>query len=133
MAALLAIGLGMINVPALLRLIRHGERTSATIVQYPCSTRKGRAAYTFTVGTTRYSGTDVTTTVDCHHLTPGDTIQIYYDVTDPTVSRAGEPRERLANELIFIALACFFAPPIIIGGNRLRSYAFQSARDRREH
>jgi hypothetical protein len=114
LAALFAIGLGQLNVPTFLRLVQHGERTTATIVQPNCDSH-ANASYTFTVASTHYSGTDVMA-VDCRSLHPGDTIQIYYDVADPTLNRAGDPKARLENELLTIAGMCLIFPPLIIAG-----------------
>jgi hypothetical protein len=113
LAAVLAFALGEINIPTYLRLVKHGERATATIIQPDCDNH-ARAFYTFTVGSTHYSNSDVMWTSDCRSLHPGDTILIYYDVTDPTISRAIEPRFGVENELIPIALACLIVPPVLI-------------------
>jgi hypothetical protein len=115
LAALLAIALGQINISTYLRLLEHGERATATIIRPDCDNH-ARASYTFTVGSTHYSNSDVMSGRDCQSLHPGDAIQNYYDVTDPTISRAIEPRDGLVNELISIALACLMVPPVLIVG-----------------
>ena len=115
LAAILALLLGRINVPTYLRLIKHGARTTATIVQSDCNNH-ARAFYTFSVGSRAYSGSDVMWMFDCQPLHPGDGIPIYYDKTDPTASRAIEPQNGLVNDLIPIALACLMVPPLMIAG-----------------
>jgi hypothetical protein len=113
LAAVFALGLGQFNIPTLLRLAKHGERTTAAIVQPDCSNHS-RASYRFVVGTAYYSGSDVMQMADCQSLHPGDGIPVYFDLTDPTVSRAIEPRVGLMNELISIAFACLVFPSMVI-------------------
>jgi Protein of unknown function (DUF3592) len=115
LAALLASILGSLNIPTYIALIQHGERTTATITKTDCNNHS-EAAYTFTVGTTRFSSKGVMWMYDCQSLHAGDSIQIYYDRTDPTISRAFEPHKGLVNDLIPIALACLTAPPMMIAG-----------------
>jgi hypothetical protein len=115
LAAILALILGSLNLPTLLRLAAHGERATAIIVQPTCDNHAS-ASYAFNVGATRYMGSDVMWTLDCRSLHPGDSITIYYDTTDPRVSRAIEPQSGLVNEVIPIALTCLIAPPIFIAG-----------------
>jgi hypothetical protein len=108
------------NLPTLLRLATRGQRATATVVQPTCDNHAS-ASYAFTVGATRYTGSDVMH--DCRSLHPGDSITIYYDTTDPKVSRAIEPQAGIVNEVISIALACLIGPPILIVGfiaNRLK-------------
>jgi hypothetical protein len=112
LASLFAVGLWQLNIPTFLRLLRHGERTNATVVKLDCGNH-ARALYGFTVGSAHYSNSD-TMHAGCDLLHPGDTIAIYYDVTDPTISRASEPKAALENELITIASVCIFVPPLII-------------------
>jgi hypothetical protein len=113
LAAILVLILGRINLPTYFRLARHGERVTATIVQTDCNNH-GRAFYTFQVGPTRYSDSDGMRMFDCRSLHPGDSIPVYYEITDPTISRAIEPWGGLVNELIPIALACLIVPPFMI-------------------
>jgi hypothetical protein len=115
LAAFFAILVGSLNVPTFLRLVRHGERATATIIQTDCKNH-GQATYTFTVGTNRYSNTGNMGMVvaNCGSLRPGDNIPIYYDATDPTVNRAAEPMAGLLNELIPIGLMCLIFPPAIL-------------------
>jgi hypothetical protein len=110
LAAVFATALGQLNIPTFLRLIRHGEQTTATIVQPDCGNH-ATASYSFSVGSTPYSGKDGMT--NCGSLRAGDLIQIYYDVSDPTLNRAVEPRAGLMNEIISIALICLVVPPFI--------------------
>ena len=113
LAAIFGIGLWQINIPTFLRLIKHGERATATIVRPTCDNHAS-ASYTFSVGTTSYSGRDVMWMVDCGSLHPGDSITIYYDITNPQISRAFEPHAGITNDLIPIAGICLTFPPFII-------------------
>ncbi|MGB6538248.1 MAG: DUF3592 domain-containing protein [Xanthobacteraceae bacterium] len=115
LAAILALILGSLNLQTLLRLAAHGDRATAIIVQPTCDNHAS-ASYAFNVGATRYSSSDVMSMLDCRSLHPGDSITIYYDTTDPKVSRAIEPEAGIVNEVIPIALACLTAPPIFIAG-----------------
>jgi hypothetical protein len=112
LAAILALAIGSINLSTYFGLAKHGERTTATIVRSNCDIHS-TAFYTFSVGSTRYSGSDRMT--NCSFLQPGDSISIYYDTTDPTISAATEPLAGLVNDLIAIGLACLLAPPTMIG------------------
>jgi hypothetical protein len=113
LAALLALALGRINIPTYLRLAEHGERATATVIRLDCDNH-GRAFYTFTVGSTNYSTSDVMWSSNCLSLHSGDAITIYYEVTDPTISRAIEPRLGIENEVIPISFACLMVPPVLI-------------------
>ena len=113
LATALASILGSVNVPTYIELIRHGERTIATIAETDCNNHE-QATYTFTVGTIRFSSKNVMWEYDCGSLHAGDVIQIYYDRNDPTISRAFEPHRGLVNDLIPIAFACLMAPPLMI-------------------
>jgi hypothetical protein len=61
---------------------------------------------------------------NCPDLKPGNVIEIYYDVRDPSINRAMEPVNGLINELIPIGLACLMCPPLILA-------AMKYARDRK--
>jgi hypothetical protein len=115
LAGVLAVVFGHFNIPTYLRLAEHGRRTIATIIQPDCGNH-AEANYTYTVGSTRYSGRDVMWQLNCDKLHPGDGISIYYDATNPNISRAMEPRTGLINELIPILLACLIVPPLMIAG-----------------
>jgi hypothetical protein len=112
LAAVFATCLAQINVPTFLRLIQHGARATAMIVQLDCDNH-GQASYTFNIGSTDYSSRGIMW-INCRSLRPGDSIQIYYDTTDPNVSRTAEPLAGLKNELIPIAIGCLVFPPLII-------------------
>jgi hypothetical protein len=100
------------NIPSFLKLVDRGAPATATIVETTCNSHS-TASYTFTVGSARYSGSDVVR--DCDLLRPGDQIQIYYDVTDPALSRAGDPRVGLTNEIMAIVLGILIFPTFIVG------------------
>jgi hypothetical protein len=114
LAAIFAAILGPINVPTYLKLLKHGERTSAEILRLDCDNHN-QAEYVFNVGAIGVLSSDVMIS-DCRLLRPGDAIPIYYDVTDPTVNRAEEPMGGLVNELIAITLVCLTFPSLIIVG-----------------
>jgi Protein of unknown function (DUF3592) len=113
LAAVLAIALGRVNIPTYLRLARQGERATATIVRPDCGNH-AEATYAYDVGSRRYFGRDVMWKLDCGALRSGDSISIYYDTTDPAISRAIEPKDGLINDLIPIGLACLMVPPFFI-------------------
>ena len=102
LAAIFMAMLGPINVPTFLKLLKHGQRTSAEILRLDCDNHN-QAEYAFSVEAIRVSSSDVMT-IDCRSLRPGDAIPIYYDATDPTINRASEPVGGLVNELIPITL-----------------------------
>jgi hypothetical protein len=114
LAAIFSVGLGLINVPAILKLLGHGAETTAKIVRLDCENHN-RAFYTFSIGTSRYSTSDIIGD-NCRSLRSGDDIPIYYDATDPTISSTTAPRAALLNELVPIGLVCLFFPPMILAG-----------------
>jgi hypothetical protein len=119
MAATIAVGIGQINIPTLVKLVKRGAPASATFLKKNCG-HHSTASYTFAVGTARYSGTDVMPG-HCRALRPGDRISIYYDVSDPALSRANEPWAALTNEIIFVTLASLMVPTFIVGIILLRN------------
>jgi hypothetical protein len=101
-----------VNIPSFVKLVTHGAPATATILKMNCDSHSN-ASYAFTVGSARYSSSDVVR--DCDQLRAGDRIPIYYDVTDPALSRAGDPRAGLTNEIIAIVLGILFFPTFIVG------------------
>jgi hypothetical protein len=133
LAAIFAFGLAQINIPTFLRLTKHAQQANATIVRTDCNNH-GHASYTFSVGSVVYAGGDTMT--NCSFLHPGDSVSIYYDVTDPIISRAKEPSAGLANEIITIVGICLIFPPAIIVAwiwnwrNKIRPWFAEAVRDR---
>ena len=101
-----------VNIPTFVKLVNHGAPATATIVKTNCDSHTN-ASYTFTVGSARYSSSDVVR--DCDLLRAGDQIPIYYDVTDPALSRASDPWAGLTNEIIAIVVGVLFFPAFIVG------------------
>jgi len=113
LAATIAAVIGRLNIPSLIKLVKHGAPITATIIRTTCDSHNS-AAYTFTVGSARYSGGD-NGIQDCRSLHPGDQITIYYDLTDPALNRASEPTAALRNEIISISLAAVLIPTFALG------------------
>jgi hypothetical protein len=101
-----------INVPDFLRIAMHGQRTTAKIVRLDCENHNS-ATYAFNVGSEQFERSDVMPT-ECRSMRIGDVIPVYYDVDDPHISRAKDPKDGLLNEVIPICLVCLTFPPLII-------------------
>ncbi len=97
------------------RLANAGIVTQALVNQTSCADRQ-TFSYRFAVGGQEFdgSGDGGYGNPPCGALKPGDHVQVVYLAAVPQTNVPGDPRERLTNETIGIALAALFLPLVFL-------------------
>jgi len=115
----LAIGivlfLGSINWMTYYRLSNHGIWTKAIVTKTDCSNHM-TFSYRFDFngqGIDGFGG-DGYGNPSCDTLKQGDSLLIYYLSSQPEINVPGDPKERLNNETISIAMAALIFPALLV-------------------
>ena len=109
-------GLGRINVSYFRRLATEGTPTQATVQKTDCENHSS-IHYSFEADRKTFTGMglDGSGNPPCRSLRAGDRIIVWHIPDDPTINCPGDPRLRLDNERISVAMAAFMMPAIIVG------------------
>jgi len=97
------------------RLASAGVETQAVVTQTNCADHS-TVSYRFSIGGQEISGSGAAGygTPPCPALKPGDRVRVAHLPSAPETNLPGDPRERLANETIGIALAALFLPLVLL-------------------
>jgi hypothetical protein len=113
-AIAIAFVIGNLNVPLYEHLITRGVPAKATVVELTPQNH-GRVRYVYHVGGTRFERQDSPSPPNATgQVAVGESLIIYYDPLNPFLSVAGDPKPRLTNELIAIAMAALILPTLIV-------------------
>jgi hypothetical protein len=116
LSAAIIVGIGHLNVPRYVRLLREGSTTTGHVVELrPKNHDSVVVAYSV-------NGSDYKVLTPFvmepnpgkHKLAIGDALIVYYLPQDPTVAALGAPRALLTNELIPIGLGAIIFPTFIL-------------------
>ena len=115
----LAIGivlfLGSINWMTYYRLSKQGIGTGAVVTKTNCSNHM-TFSYRFDLSGQKIDGFggDGYGNPSCDTLKQGDSLLIYYLSSQPEINVPGDPKERLNNETISIAMAALIFPALLV-------------------
>jgi len=107
--------IGSINWMTYYRLSKQGIGTRAVVTKTNCSNHM-TFSYRFDFnGKSIYgSGGDGYGNPSCDTLKQGDPVLIYYLPSQPEINVPGDPKERLNNETISIAMAALIFPALLV-------------------
>ena len=114
----IAVGIGSLNIPTYIRLVRHCESVNGTVVEIAAKYHN-TVRYQYSVANVSYSGQTQPEGL-ANSLRVGEKITVYYDETRPSLSVLRNPRGLLQNEVISVMLAAALMPTIILIGIKLR-------------
>lgn len=111
-ATAIAVLMGRSNWLTCYRLANGGISTQALVTNTTCSDHSS-FSYRYAVGGQNFegSGRDGYGNPSCNALKPGNQVQVVYLATAPQMSIPGDPKERLGDETVAIALAALLLPP----------------------
>jgi hypothetical protein len=113
LAAVFALVTGSLNVPLLERLVAHGVKAQATVIELTPQMH-GTVRYQYEVGGEKFEGQRGLWSPNPQVIHVGDSVTIYYDPLNPSRSVAGNPEPMLTNELISVGMATLLAPTFIM-------------------
>jgi hypothetical protein len=111
LAIVFACLMGSLNVPALYRLNEHGIPAEALVVKTTPAIHN-TFQYAYTVAGASYEGTGQIS--DVPNAEVGAKVEIYYLANSPNVSRAGNIRAKLINELVSVGMVALIPPLLIV-------------------
>jgi Protein of unknown function (DUF3592) len=103
--------MGSLNLLRYTRLARQGLAVAATVVRTECHNHQ-TISYRFAAEGQAYTGSGNADA--CERLRPGDQVTAYYLPTNPETNSPGDVHQRLANEIITVALAATVFPSILV-------------------
>ena len=114
-ATVIAVSAGRSHWLTYYRLVNAGINVQALVTQTKCADRS-TFSYRFTVGGQNIDGSGAVGygNPPCTALKPGDQVRVVYLASAPQTNLPGDPRERLVNETIGIALAALFLPLVLL-------------------
>ena len=121
LAAAVWFGLGGLNLPTFRRLVAEGVRADGTVTAPDCGNH-ATVRYTFEVAGRQVAGVGQPGwgNPPCDQLRAGDRLVVWYLPAAPAVNRLGDPRPRLDNELVSVALAATVMPALLVGALTVR-------------
>ena len=111
-ASAIAVLMGRSDWLACYRLANEGIGTQALVTNTTCSDHS-TFSYSYAVGGQSFEGRgrDGYGNPSCTALKPGNQVRVVYLAATPQMSIPGDPRERLGDETMVIALAALLLPP----------------------
>jgi hypothetical protein len=115
LAIAIAFVVGSLNVPLYERLITKGVQTKATVVELTPKIHN-TVRYEYQVGGVKFEGqrSPWRPNPPTGELAVGDSLVIYYDPSNPSLSAPGDVGPMLTNELISVGMAALLMPTFIV-------------------
>jgi hypothetical protein len=115
LAIAIALIIGSINWMTYYRLSKHGVGTKGVVTKTNCLNHMTFSyRFDFNGQSIDSSGGDGYGNPSCDTLKQGDPVLIYYLPPQPEINVPGDPKERLNNETISIAMAALIFPAILV-------------------
>jgi len=115
LAIAIALFLGSINWMTYYQLSKNGIGTKAVVMKTNCSNHMTFSyRFDFNGQSIESFGGDGYGNPSCDTLKPGDPVLIYYLPSQPEINVSGDPKERLNNETISIAMAALIFPALLV-------------------
>jgi hypothetical protein len=115
LAVAIALVVGSLNVPLYERLITKGVQTTATVVELTPKIHN-TVRYEYQVGGNKFEGqrSPWRPNPPTDEIRVGDSLTIYYDPSNPSLSAPGDVGPMLTNELISVGMAALLMPTFIV-------------------
>jgi hypothetical protein len=115
MVAVVALVVGSLNVPFYYRLITNGVKAQATIIELTPQIHN-TVRYEYQVEGRSFKGqrSPSSPNSSTDQISVGQSLVIYYDPLNPSLSVPGDPKPMLTNELISVGMAALGIPTFII-------------------
>jgi hypothetical protein len=115
LAIAIVLFIGSINWMTYYRLSKQGIGTKAVVTKTNCSNHMTFSyRFDFNGQSIDGSGGDGYGNPSCDTLKQGDPVLIYYLSSQPEINVPGDPKERLNNETISIAMAALIFPALLV-------------------
>lgn len=115
LAIAIVLFIGSINWMTYYRLSKQGIGTKAVVTKTNCSHHMTFSyRFDFNGQNIDGSGGDGYGNPSCDTLKEGDPVLVYYLSSQPEINVPGDPRERLNNETISIAMAALIFPALLV-------------------